>query len=188
MSRGHYDESVDIHSNGVAMLKAQSHVGITVKDLDASIFFYHDVLGLEIGTEPSPLFDHAALGAAVGVPGASLRQVCLRLGDTFLELLEYATPPSGTRTPLLSNNIGASHLGFEVDDIYAVKAQLEARGIEFYSEVNVVDDGVLAGWRWVYFSDPDGYPLELVQYAYSRPQGDVDAGIAKYLVERLHHH
>jgi acyl-coenzyme A synthetase/AMP-(fatty) acid ligase len=26
------------------------------------------------------------------------------------------------------------------------------------SDVNVVDDGVLAGWRWVCFADPDGYP------------------------------
>jgi catechol 2,3-dioxygenase-like lactoylglutathione lyase family enzyme len=170
------------------MMKAQSHVGITVKDLDASIYFYRDLLGLEIGTEPSPLFDHAALGQAVGVPGASLRQVCLKLGDTYMELLEYKTPPSDTEAPLLSHNIGASHVGFEVDDIYAVKAELEAKGIEFYSDVNVVDEGVLAGWRWVYFSDPDGYPLELVQYAYGRPPEDVDAGIANYLAHRPHHH
>ena len=168
------------------MLKAQSHVGITVKNLDASIYFYRDLLGLEIGTEPSPVFDHEALGPAVGVPGASLRQVCLILGDTFMELLEYKTPPSETSKPLMSHNIGASHVGFQVDDIYAAKADLEAKGIAFYSDVNVVDEGVLAGWRWVYFSDPDGYPLELVEYAYSRRDEDVKAGIANYLTHRPH--
>ena len=36
------------------------------------------------------------LGPAVGVPGAALRQVSLRLGETTLELLEYKSPPSET--------------------------------------------------------------------------------------------
>ena len=35
-------------------MKGLHHVGITVKDLDASIRFYHDVLGLEFSNEPSP--------------------------------------------------------------------------------------------------------------------------------------
>ena len=128
-------------------MKALHHVGITVKDLDASIRFYHDVLGLQFSNEPSPWFEGDELGPAVGVPGAALRQVSLLLGDTTLELLEYKSPPSETTTPLKSNNIGASHVAFLVDDIEAKKAELEAKGIEFYSAVNFVDEGVLAGWR-----------------------------------------
>lgn len=168
----------------MGMFKAQSHVGLTVKDLDASIYFYCDLLGLEIGTEPSPWFDHAELGPAVGVPGAILRQVCLKLGDTYMELLEYAAPESQTQKPLLSHNIGASHIAFEVDNISQAKTFLEEKGIEFYSNINVVDDGVLAGWRWVYFADPDGYPLELVEYNYQRPPEEVAAGISDYLQNR----
>ena len=53
-------------------MKGLHHVGITVKDLDASIRFYHDVLGLEFSNEPSPWFDAPELGPAVGVPGAGL--------------------------------------------------------------------------------------------------------------------
>jgi len=164
-------------------MRAQSHVGITVRDLDASVRFYHDLLGLEMCTEPSPWFDQPDLGRGVGVPGAALRQVCLRLGDTMLELLEYRTPPSDTERPLLSHSIGASHVAFQVDDIQAAKAELESRGVTFYSDVNVVDDGVLAGWRWVYFADPDGYPLELVENAYLRRGGHAE-GIARYLKTR----
>ena len=117
------------------------------------------------------------------MPGAALRQVCLRLGDTMLELLEYRTPPSPTERPLLSHCIGASHVAFQVDDIEAAKAELEGHGVPFYSDINVVDDGVLAGWRWVYFADPDGYPLELVENAYERPGGHA-GGIARYLQTR----
>lgn len=165
------------------LMRAQSHVGITVRDLDDSIRFYHDLLGLEIATEPSPWFDGPDLGRGVGVPGASLRQACLRLGDTMLELLEYRTPPSRTDRPLLSHCIGASHVAFQVSDIKSTVAEMKAAGVEFYSDINVVDDGVLAGWRWVYFADPDGYPLELVENAYERPGGHC-AGIARYLKTR----
>jgi catechol 2,3-dioxygenase-like lactoylglutathione lyase family enzyme len=101
----------------------------------------------------------------------------------ILELLEYRQPPSATTRPLRSNDRGASHIAFHVDDIEAKKAELEAKGIEFYSPVNVVDEGVLAGWRWAYFEDPDGYPLELVEVAYY----DADerrAGIEAYLSSR----
>ncbi len=164
-------------------MRAQSHTGITVRDLDRSVRFYHDLLGLEIATEPSPWFDGPELGCGVGVPGAALRCVCLRVGNTMLELLEYRTPPSQTERPLLSHSVGASHVAFQVSDIRAAKAELEAAGVQFYSDINVVDDGVLAGWRWVYFSDPDGYPLELVENAYERPGGH-SAGIAGYLRSR----
>jgi catechol 2,3-dioxygenase-like lactoylglutathione lyase family enzyme len=164
-------------------VKGLHHVGITVKDLEASIRFYHDVLGLDFVNEPSPWFDGPELGPAVGVPGAALRQVSLKLGDTILELLEYKSPPSETRRPLVSNNLGATHVGFLVDDIQAKKAELEEKGISFYSDVNVVDEGVLAGWRWVYFEDPDGYPLELVELAYTKPDLRRE-GIDAYLAAR----
>ena len=164
-------------------MKGMHHVGITVTDLEASIRFYHDVLGLEFSNEPSPWFDGEALGKAVGVPGGALRQVSLILGDTMLELLEYRSPPSETEAPLKSQSRGASHVAFLVADIEVAKAELEAKGIEFYGSVNVVDEGVLAGWRWVYFDDPDGYPLELVEVAYYNAE-DRRAGIAAYLASR----
>jgi len=164
-------------------MKALHHVGITVKDLDASIRFYHDVLGLPFSNEPSPWFDAPELGPAVGVPGAGLRQVSLLLGDTMLELLEYKSPPSDTTQPLQSNNIGASHIAFLVDDIHKTVVDLSSKGISFFSDVNVVDEGVLAGWRWVYFADPDGYPLELVEVAYYNGD-DRREGIAAYLAAR----
>jgi catechol 2,3-dioxygenase-like lactoylglutathione lyase family enzyme len=159
------------------------HVGITVSDLERAIDFYHGVFGLEFVNEPSPVFDDPGLGPAVGVPGAALRQVSLALGDVILELLEYLRPQSPVDAPLPQNALGAQHVAFLVDDIHAKKAELEAKGVEFFSDVNVVDEGVLAGWRWVYFYDPEGNALELVEIAYTRP-AERAAGIRAYLAAR----
>ncbi len=158
------------------------HTGLIVDDLDRSIDFYHGVLGFPFQSEPSPWFSGDDLARGVGVPEARLRQCCLLVGDDVLELLEYANrePSDG---PVHQNHLGAMHVAFRVDDIDAVRRGLEAKGIEFLSSPNVVDDGVLAGWRWVYLHDPDGIPLELVQVAYTRPD-DRRAGIAAYLDER----
>jgi len=161
-------------------MKGMHHVGITVSDLERGIDFYHGILGLEFVNEPSPVFDDPGLGPAVGVPGAALRQVSLALGDVILELLEYSRPESPIDAPLPQNALGAQHVAFLVEDIHAKKAELEAMGVEFFSEVNAVDDGVLAGWRWVYFSDPEGNALELVEIAFTRPE-ERAAGIRAYL-------
>jgi catechol 2,3-dioxygenase-like lactoylglutathione lyase family enzyme len=164
-------------------VKGLHHVGITVRDFGGAIGFYHGVLGLGFVNEPSPVFDDPALGPAVGVPGAALRQVSLAAGDLIVELLEYVRPESPVDVPLPQNAVGAQHVAFLVDDINAKKAELEGKGVRFLSDVNVVDEGVLAGWRWVYFSDPEGNALELVEIAYTRP-AEREAGIRAYLEER----
>ena len=163
-------------------MKGMHHVGITVKDLDASIRFYHDVLGLEFSNEPSPWFEGEELGEAVGVPGAALRQVSLLLGDTTLELLEYKSPPSETAAPLKSNN-REPRTSLSSSTTSRRRRPSSRRRDRFHSPVNFVDEGVLAGWRWVYFDDPDGYPLELVEVAYYNEQ-ERRAGIAAYLAAR----
>jgi catechol 2,3-dioxygenase-like lactoylglutathione lyase family enzyme len=155
------------------------HVGITVPDLDRAIEFYTEVLGMDLFDPPSPVFDHDELGPAVGVPGAALRQVNLSCGGVIVELLEYTNPPEASPTPVRADQRGAAHLAIHVDDIAATKAELKLRGVGFLGDVNVVDEGVLAGWRWVYFRDPFGILLELVEVAYR--DGDAAArGIDDY--------
>jgi catechol 2,3-dioxygenase-like lactoylglutathione lyase family enzyme len=147
--------------------KAIHHAGLVIRDLDRSIYFYHDILGLPFANEPTPWFSGPQLEKGVGVPGAELRQVCLWVGEhSTLELLEYANRPESSTEPVPNNYLGAAHVCLLVDDITARKAELESKGVQFYSDVNVIDDGPLAGWRWCYFSDPDGLALELVEIAY----------------------
>ena len=57
------------------------------------------------------------------------------------------------------------HIAFKVDDIDAVREQLLADGVKFYSApVEVSGNGAtaeLAGVRWCYCEDPNGYIVEL---------------------------
>jgi catechol 2,3-dioxygenase-like lactoylglutathione lyase family enzyme len=165
-------------------LKAVHHVGLVVRDLDQSIYFYHDLLGLPFANEPTPWFEGPELERGVGVPGARLRQVSLWVGaHSTMELIEYANRPASSTAAVPNNYLGAAHVCFKVEDVHAAKADLEGKGVRFYSGVNVVDDGPLAGWRWVYFSDPDGLALELVEVAYYR-KDEREANAAAYLRTR----
>jgi catechol 2,3-dioxygenase-like lactoylglutathione lyase family enzyme len=165
-------------------LKAVHHVGLVVRDLDRSIYFYHDVLGLPFANEPTPWFEGPALEQGVGVPGATLRQVSLWVGEhSTIELIEYGNRPQTSTAPVPNNHLGAAHVCFKVDDVRATKAELESQGVAFYTDVNVVDSGPLAGWRWVYFSDPDGLALELVEVAYYL-KDERDENSAAYLRSR----
>lgn len=167
-------------------MKAVHHVGITVSDLDRSVAFYHDVLGLQFVVPPTPWFegDHLARGLGV-LPPVALRVALFEVGEgaTWFEVLQYRTPPSTTRQALPQSDIGAAHVAFHVDDIATTFAELRSKGVPFNSEPNTVDDGPLAGWRWVYFTDPDGHTMELVEVAYVR-QAQRDADITAYIASR----
>jgi len=167
-----------------SILVGVHHHGVTVSDLDRSIRFYHDVLGLEFFTEPSPVFGGPELARGAGVPGASLRTVCLLAGDDVVELIEYVTPPAPNDAPHPQNALGAQHVALRVTDINAAVERLTAAGVRFFSAPNAVDEGVLAGWRWVYFADPDGISVELVEVAYERPAEERQRAIADYLATR----
>jgi catechol 2,3-dioxygenase-like lactoylglutathione lyase family enzyme len=165
-------------------LQVIHHVGLVVKDLDRSIYFYHDLLGLPFANEPTPWFSGPDLAKGVGVPEAKLRQVTFWVGEnSTVELIEYANRPASSTAAVPNNYLGAAHVCFKVADVRATKKELESRGVSFYSDVNVVDSGPLAGWRWVYFSDPDGLALELVEVAYYLKE-ERDAASAEYLRTR----
>lgn len=162
------------------------HVGLTVSDLERSIEFYHEVLGLAFEVAPTEWFEAEHLPGAIGVPApVKLRLTMFRLDDdkTVLELLEFASPPSNTQRALIPSDTGACHVALYVDDIDATMADLRAKGVEFNSGANDIDDGPLDGWRWVYFKDPDGHTLELVQVRYIH-QEQRDADIQAYLAAR----
>ena len=138
------------------------HTGLTVRDLDRSLAFYRDTLGMETVFEQEK--EGGYLAAIVGYPGAHVRMAHLAFpGDVHrLELFQYLEPEPG-RKPGEPRDVGITHVCLLVDDIAALHERLRAAGVDFYSDPILVDTGANAGGVGVYLRDPDGITLELFQ-------------------------
>jgi catechol 2,3-dioxygenase-like lactoylglutathione lyase family enzyme len=141
------------------MIKGMEHTALSVQDLDRSIAFYQDRMGmtLERIIESGP---EMGLGDIVGIPGCSARIAHLSSGAFMLELFEY-TDPRGKRVPTdrTQADHGFSHIGFTSTDARADYASLKQHGVEFLGEPVEYRPGV-----WVvYFYGPDHEVCELRQ-------------------------
>ncbi len=139
------------------------HAGITVSSLEKSIPFYRDVLELKLIKE-EPV--RKARGEKLGVPGAVIKIAVFQVGDTneTLELIEYIKPDSSNVYGRPVNSIGQVHVAFRVKNIEEKIKHMKKYGVKFVSEdFEKIPDGPLAGWKWIYFKDPDGVNMELIQ-------------------------
>jgi len=140
-----------------------SHTSFTVSDMDRSLAFYRDLLGMTLLMEIERQGEF--IEQVVGFPGASLRIVGLKLpsgSDHVLELIEYRVP-RGQRIDLRTCNFGSPHLCFVTDDIQSAYEELRDNGVQFKSPPVRIPSGPSAGGFDAYFLDPDGITLELSQ-------------------------
>jgi catechol 2,3-dioxygenase-like lactoylglutathione lyase family enzyme len=144
-------------------MKSVFHAAISVSDLDRSVAFYRDILGLQLVIGPTEVFEGEELSKGVGVPGAVLRQAILSAEEGMVELIEYIRPERAEESPPPQNFLGAIHIAFRVDDADERMKALQKKGVDFLTPLNIVEKGPLKGWKWVYFKDPDGIILELVE-------------------------
>ena len=137
------------------------HAGITVSDLDRSLAFYRDLLGLELLWRR--LYEEPEILQIVGVPEATgLEIAMLRVPGSELdvELIEYQgiETTSGNTPPC---DYGTGHFCVFVRDIDALHADLTAKGVRFRSNGPVeMTGGANKGGKSLYSLDPDGYIFE----------------------------
>ncbi len=117
------------------------HVNLTVRDLDRSMAFYCDLLDLEVRWK-GPI-DAGRLGAHVGDDG------------TYLALFEATSDGEVDHD---YTRPGVNHFGFVVDDLDDARRRVEHLGATVHLE------GSYEPGRRIYFFDPDGYEVELVEY------------------------
>lgn len=97
------------------------HVGIAVSDLQASLAFFKDVLGLHVETSEE-------------VASQRVRATFLNTGPSTLEMLEATAPDSAIAKFVEKRGPGLHHVALRVDDIEAALAHLKSRGIRLIDE------------------------------------------------------
>ena len=142
------------------------HVGLTVSDLDRSITFYRDVLGLEFqgeilmsGEETDKIFNKKDIKARVAYLKGSKN-----LESSLVELIQFiGTSVNKVESDLFNTSI--SELCLYTDDIDAVYKNLIENDVMCISEPAYFDftkEG-FGKSKAFYFKDPDGIILEVME-------------------------
>jgi catechol 2,3-dioxygenase-like lactoylglutathione lyase family enzyme len=141
------------------MLQEVRHIGIVVKNIDVSLKFYRDLLGLEIQRTMDESGLH--IDKMLGFDNVKVKTVKMNApnGSTLVELLEFDSP-NGNSAPRKVNDLGASHVAFTVSDVEKLYAKLSDSGVKFNSLPQLSPDGYA---KVVFCFDPDQTPIELVQ-------------------------
>lgn len=144
-------------------VKTLDHVSVTVSDLERSLGFYRDLLGMD--EVERHLLEGETISTMAGKPGVVLEVVRLAWPQTkeiLLDLQRYVAPPGSVSEAQLGD-VGHSHICFGVDDIEGACRELRASDIELVSDPVEfqLSSGVLSV---VFVKDPDGNVVELVQY------------------------
>ena len=124
------------------MIKKYLHTRFRVSDMDKSIYFYQDVLGMEVIEQKNS-------------PRGS-KLVFLKFPDMDCELELCSFPDSGS----VHVPEDLVHLAFEVDDLEACIEKLNAAGVP-------ITEGPLEtsnGTKFIFTEDPDKYEIELMYH------------------------
>jgi catechol 2,3-dioxygenase-like lactoylglutathione lyase family enzyme len=137
------------------------HIAVTVSDLDRSLAFYRDLLGMK-EVERHHL-EGETISKMAAKEGVVLDVVRLAAPDTpkvLLDLQQY-THPRGKVSDATLGDVAHSHFCFGVPDVWGAYRELSAKGVEFISEPVTfeLESGTL---HVVWMKDPDGFILELV--------------------------
>ena len=149
-----------------SLVSAVDAVTMTVSDADRAADFYTTVLHFE------KVSDMEVAGEAYehleGVFGVRMRVVRMRLGDEYIQLTEYLAP-KGRPIPVdaRSNDRSFQHIAIIVSDMDKAYAWLRQNKVEHASSgpQRLPDwNKNAAGIRAFYFKDPDGHPLEILEF------------------------
>ena len=141
-------------------MKTVRHFGIVVSNLEKSLHFYEDLLGLS--AKRDMVEEGEFIDAILGLKNVKVRTVKMKAenGDTLVELLEYASHQGKKRENYEIFDLGASHVAFTVENVEKEYRKLQEQGVVFTCEPQVSPDGKA---KVTFCFDPDGVPIELVQ-------------------------
>ena len=142
------------------MLKGFHHAAISTPDLEAFVSFYSELFGCEVAWTFGWDSGVAEADALTGLTNSAARAVMLKLGDSFLEVFEFSSPPARPRSgdrPV--NDHGITHICLQVQNMHEEYERLKAAGMRFHSPPQAQDTGFVA-----YGRDLDGNVVELLEF------------------------
>ena len=140
---------------------AVSHIAFCVSDIEKSLSFYRDILGMTVTFDQVQDTTTGGLPHVYQHPRQTRRTVHLAFGDSPLHLVMTSHPddsPDGA--PIKLDQVGISHYSFGVPDVSALFSELEAKGVPLAAprEAWTNSQGRMSSF---YVYDPDGI---LVQF------------------------
>ncbi len=97
------------------------HIGIAAGDMEGSVNFYTQVLGLEmVGTEE--------------VVEQKVKTAFLPVGESELEILESTAQDGPIARYIAKNGEGIQHIALRVEDIESALAELKSKGVRLIDE------------------------------------------------------
>ena len=142
------------------MISGIHHTSFTVSDMERSIAFYRDILGMKVvwdSVQTDIQFKGPVADKITGCPGTEQRLVFVAIADSLIELVQYT--PAGR--PLIDNkasDTGSSHVCFKTENIQEFYQKLSANGVRFHCSPQKIGNVQV-----VYFRDPDGIILEAAE-------------------------
>lgn len=134
----------------MAHIKKINHVAIAVPDIDSSLTFWRDAMGLMV--------DHIE-----EVPSQKSTVVFIPVGESEVELVKPTSEDTGVAKFIAEKGGGMHHLCFEVDDIDAMLADLKEKGVRLINETALELPG--RKMAFVHPKSTGGVLVELYQIA-----------------------
>ena len=140
------------------MIKDVRHIGIAVTDMEKSLKFYRDLLGLKIKSlvdEEGEFLDNMLAYENVKNRVAKLYA---KNGNALVELIDSKS--YGNKKDRDFFTIGTSHFAFTVDNLEKTYDYLVKNGVKFTAPPQQTPDGFA---KVTFCEDPDGTLIELVE-------------------------
>jgi len=130
-------------------IKQINHVAIVVEDIDESLAFWRDALGIEMHEMRD-------------VPAEKSKVAFLPVAGSEIELVQPTSDNSGIAKYLVKRGQGMHHVCLEVDDIDGMLAQLKAKGVRLINEQpKTASDG--KRYAFIHPESSSGVLVELYQ-------------------------
>jgi catechol 2,3-dioxygenase-like lactoylglutathione lyase family enzyme len=152
-----------------AHLQGVHHFALSVPDLEVARRFYVDLLGAEVISETAWEAGNPWIDAIVGLSGSAARSFIARLRNVQVEVFEYASPLAPAADPDRPvNHHGYTHVGFQVDDVWATYERMVEAGLRFHTPpdmttISIDEQGRKSGFAATYGRDYFGNVFEILE-------------------------